>query len=234
MSPIPDIDSLKSQLSFDSIFQQYHKGVYYFFLRKGLSKEEGLEMVQETFLRAYQGLGNTRQDSNLKAWLFTIAINLWRNEVRRRTAYKRVREEQSLDGLRERGVDLPSLDGVDPFLALLETERRRQLHRAVEELPDQMRRCLKLRIVQNLQYEAIATVMQVSVNTVKSQISQARRRLQKRLGSEGGVKSKSTPGQALDRRRPRQPRRLRGPPTPEGERPADEAGPVSEPNVHDR
>ena len=175
-------DRLNLQPAFESLFEKYAKAVYYFFLRRGFSHEESQEMAQETFYRSYRGLKRANQGSDLKAWLFTIAANVRRNEIRHRKAEKRDVQEISLDGLVEGGRELRSQAGNDPLKDTLENDRSRRLYSAVGELPDQMRRCLVLRIIHELKYEEIATVMQVSVNTVKSQLFQARRRLQMQLG----------------------------------------------------
>src|SRR6185295_123541 len=74
-----------------------------------------------------------------------------------------------------------------PLAGLLADEQVGRLRQALQDLPPQMRRCVLLRIDQNLKYREIAGVMQISIDTVKSQLSQARDRLGRELGltSEG-------------------------------------------------
>ena len=66
---------------------------------------------------------------------------------------------------------------TDPRDEVLAGERRRKLREAVGRLPDRMRRCVTLRIDRGLKYREIAIIMQVSTDTVKAQLYQARQRL---------------------------------------------------------
>jgi RNA polymerase sigma-70 factor (ECF subfamily) len=174
---------------FRRLFSQYFQSVFLFFLRRGFPREECRDLAQETFLRVYRSIGDFRRDASFQTWLFQIATNLWRNEVRRRMAEKREGFEVSLEHEVEKGRPVPAdcrlpgeghsrtaLDG------LLVDERKRMMREALRALPPQMRRCVLLRIDQNLKYREIAAAMQVSIDTVKSQISQAKDRLEIALG----------------------------------------------------
>ncbi len=169
----------------DQLFERYSRPVSYFFARRGFSKEDCRELTQETFLGAHKGMERFRRDASVETWLFTIAANIWRNELRRRSAEMREGFMVSLDKLLVEGQQLEEQDPLsrasDPLAATLAKERRRLLHEALQELPDQMRRCVLLRIDQELKYREIAAAMQISINTVKSQLFQARERLQARL-----------------------------------------------------
>jgi|SRR6185312_2576616 len=174
---------------FRHLFVRHFQPVFSFFLRRGFPREECHDLTQETFLRVYRGIGRFRGEASFQTWLFQIATNLWRNEVRRHMAEKRDGFEVSLEGEVEKGRPvradrrLPgetqpssSLDG------LLDRERKQKMRQALGALPPQMRRCVLLRIDQNLKYREIAVAMQISIDTVKSQISQARDRLETELG----------------------------------------------------
>ena len=65
---------------------------------------------------------------------------------------------------------------------LLGEETKELLSRAVDGLPAQMRRCVRLRVFQDLDYEEIAEILQISPSTVKVQLFKARKRLQAELG----------------------------------------------------
>jgi len=173
---------------FRQLFDRYYRAVYHFFANRGFPSEECLDLTQETFLRVYKSMGQFRHEAAPKRWLLRIAANIWKNEIRRRSAEKRDAKEVSLDsdmdGLEPNpaeselaarsGVSLP----LDEFLA---KERGQRLRRALNELPPQMRRCMLLRTDQELKYREIAAIMKLSVETVKSQIYQARQRLRSEL-----------------------------------------------------
>ena len=69
-----------------------------------------------------------------------------------------------------------------PLDGVLADERSKKLRRAFEELPPQMRRCVMLRVDQDLKYREIAVQMDVSIDTVKAHLFQARQILKNKLG----------------------------------------------------
>lgn len=83
-------------------------------------------------------------------------------------------QEESPELRRE---SLPQAISVDPLEETLRDESRRLLREAVGELPPSMRRCVQLRIDRSLKYREIAAILMVSVDTVKTQLHQARQRL---------------------------------------------------------
>jgi RNA polymerase sigma-70 factor (ECF subfamily) len=170
--------------NFQRLYQLYSPGLYHFLLHCGVSGDDALDLIQETFVRVYQHVDRFRFDSSFKTWLFEIARNLWRNDLRSRAAEKRRGEEVSLgDGDRE-GIHLLEHRAITPEAALpdlLAAEEAAQLHQAVGQLPPQMRRCVQL-FFQGLSYPQIARVMQTEAATVKSQMYQARQRLRAALG----------------------------------------------------
>jgi RNA polymerase sigma-70 factor (ECF subfamily) len=171
------------------LFARYFRPLYYFFRNRGIPPEDCRDLTQETFLRVYKSIGRFRGDASVQTWLFQIATNLWRNRVRHERAGKREGKEVSLDAATERGQPLPAdlslargAHNAAPLAGLLADEKVEMLRRALQDLPPQMRRCMLLRIDQNLKYREIAGVMQISIDTVKSQLSQGRERLEKELG----------------------------------------------------
>jgi RNA polymerase sigma-70 factor (ECF subfamily) len=174
---------------FQRLFERYFRSVFHFFLNRGMPREECFDLTQETFLRVYRGIRRFRRDASVQTWLFQIATNLWLNAVRRRMAEKREGKEVSLESAVESGHPIRSdrhlagwSEPAGPLEGMLDEERRRMLREAMAELPPQMQRCLLLRIDQNLKYREIAGVMRISIDTVKSQLSQARDRLEQKLG----------------------------------------------------
>lgn len=171
---------------FQSLFTRYFRPLFRFFTSRGLSHDESLDLIQETYLRVYRGISEFRGDASFETWLFQIAINLWRKELRRRMAAKRKGTETPLDA----SIGAENLTPVSEVIAsrqpasiedMLARERIRLLQEALAELPPQMRRCVTLHVGQGLKYREIATAMGISIDTVKSQISQAKNRLRERL-----------------------------------------------------
>lgn len=155
-----------------------------FFRRKGVSAEESDELTQETFLRVYHKIEQFRGDAPFQAWLWQIAANLFRKNITRRYTQKRAGETVSLNDEENSTADVYLRDKNDstPLDALLEAEQRREMRAAIENLPEQMKKCIKLRVFQDLSYTEIAAVMRLSPQTVKTHLFQARRHLRERLG----------------------------------------------------
>lgn len=179
--------------SFAGLFERRGPEVHRFFVRKGFSFDRAAELTQDTFVRVYQGLREFREESSARTWIFSIARNLYLNARRHDRAAKRKRTEIPLDELRPSGEEgappaaaLPDPSAPDPLDDALQGERREGLWRAVDGLPPRMRQCVRLRVAQERPYQEIADLLGVSIDTVKSQLHQAKGRLRQVLGEEPG------------------------------------------------
>ena len=181
-----------SPQEFRRVFDQHHGVVYNFFLSRGFGREDALDLTQETFLRVYKSMGRLRGAENLLLWLRRITANVWKNELRRLSAEKRDGKEVPIDDKAHSGN--PDLEGhsqaIDvqvgdaaplPLDEVLDKEEVALVRQALRDLPPQMKRCFLLRIEQDMKYKEIAAAMQLEINTVKSQIHQARQRLKAKL-----------------------------------------------------
>ena len=132
------------------------------------------DVAQETFVRAWRGLGRFRGESTFKTWLYRIATNVARTHLDRRGRRARI-ADRSLDDEAEplQAGDVPS-PAPDAETALV---RREAIDRALSELPDELRQALVLRDVEGLDYKEIAGVTGAPIGTVESRIFRARRRL---------------------------------------------------------
>ena len=97
---------IRLDTTFERMFERYYRPVSYYFARRGFSKDESHDLAQETFLRAYKRWEHYRHERDSeKAWLFTIAANLYRNTLRKRGARKRQVTKSSLSELLEVGIE---------------------------------------------------------------------------------------------------------------------------------
>jgi len=141
------------------------------------------DLAQETFVRAYQAIGRFRVGEPMRPWLSRIAVNLAFSMFRRR---KR-RPEVALEPLVEAGKQFAS-GGEDPSDAASRKESQRMVASAFEQLSNEHRAVLALRVVQDMSYDDIARTLRVPVGTVMSRLSRARAELRAKLDARMGKK----------------------------------------------
>ncbi len=176
--------------SFRRVFKTFYRPIFRFFEKRGFSIDVCHDLTQETFLRVYNGMEGFRGEAPFEAWLFQIAANTYRNALRHKDAQKRAgthlsiveadqRQEQSAGEIRS---DALTDDAErDPLNNVLRNERLSILRESVSSLPEQMRRCVELRVYQDLSYQEIALLMRISVETVKAHLHQARKQLKTKI-----------------------------------------------------
>lgn len=179
---------VRVELNSRRIFDRCYPWVRRFFGRFGYTPEECEDMAQEVFSQVFDRIDSYRNEGPFKSWLFAVAANLQRRKHRWRYREKRRALEVSIGTAPDEGglVPEPAAPGVSPARLIYEEERRQALARALEKLPPQMRQVLALRIDHDLKYREIAEVLQISIETVKAHLFQARQRLRLELGEEYG------------------------------------------------
>lgn len=174
---------LRTNESFRVLHQTYYQPVQRFFAKRLGSKEESLDLTQETFLRVYLGMKGYRGDAPFGAWLYRIAWNVLHRHTSRGSPVHRPGRQVPLDDRESEpkgaaDAELRRLAEEDgAFVQVLRRERLQILRQAIEKLPPQRRRCLVL-WAKGLTYEQIATAMRLSLGTVKAHLAQARKQLE--------------------------------------------------------
>lgn len=176
-----DVESRAPGEAPEDLFQRYYRPVVSYFLHKGFPMEESRDLAQETFFRVYKNRERFRGESSPATWLFQIANNLYKNTLRSQAAQKRDREEVSLESVEASLVDVETDEDV--LSTMLMEERSKLLREVLEELPPQMKKAVFLRVGSDLKYREIAEQMQVSIETVKAHLYQARQQLRDRLAN---------------------------------------------------
>ncbi len=181
--------------NFRRLFDRYSGALFAFFRKRGLPPEECDDLVQESFLGVHRGLGRFRREVPFESWLFELATNAFRKTLRFRSAKKRSGQEESLSD--QGGAEGPEeMEHVAwapkvPAAALrdlLGKERLRSVLGGLDKLPPQMRRCAILAWCDGYSNREIATLLQISPQTVKVQHLKARKRLRESLLVSGEVR----------------------------------------------
>jgi RNA polymerase sigma-70 factor, ECF subfamily len=141
-------------------------------LRLTRRTQDAEDLVQDTYLKAFRSAHQFETGTNLKAWLFTILHNTYRN-VRRHDGRSPIDvDSEAVD----RAEDAAGLDH-SPEQLLTRATLDADLQRALDELPDAFRQAVWLRDVEELSYADIAKVLDIPIGTVMSRISRGRRAL---------------------------------------------------------
>src|SRR5262245_2223265 len=138
------------------------------------------DLVQDTYLKAFRSSGQFKRGTNLKAWLFTILHNTFKNVLRH-------------DGRNPVDVDSEVVEQAagdaaqepTPEQILTRATLDADLQAALDDLPEAFRQAVWLRDVEELTYAEIANVLAVPIGTVMSRISRGRRLLFERLAGRG-------------------------------------------------
>ena len=170
-----------SERAFTELVGRYRSRVLNLVSRLLNDRESSDDISQEVFVRVYLHRKNYRRGAKFSTWLFTIAANLAKNEIRRR---KRRRNWSSLDELQEQLHD-SSLQLMDPKgnreAEVDSAQIQGIVGEAITTLPERYRLALVLRDVEGLAYEEIAQVLGIPGGTVRSRINRARLMLKKKL-----------------------------------------------------
>lgn len=145
------------------------------------------DLVQDTYLKAFRFRARFARGTNLKAWLFTILHNTWRN-ARRSSGRDPV--DVDSDAV-ERAAAVAG--NASPEALLAREALDADLKAALDALPDVFRQAVWLRDVEEFSYAEIAAMLDVPIGTVMSRISRGRRLLYERLTAKPAVKAVGRP-----------------------------------------
>jgi RNA polymerase sigma-70 factor, ECF subfamily len=159
--------------SFEAYVTTHHGEIFRYLRRLSTRPAEADDLAQETFLRAYRAWAALASDANVRAWLFAIATNVFRNHVRserrRRTAHDTVRATR-------REVDF---DG--PEEEAMAGEIRTLTEAAIRRLPVKQRLAFTLRKLHELEYDAIGQSLDCSADTARAHVFQALKKIRTTL-----------------------------------------------------
>lgn len=151
----------------NDLYKLYSRAMYNIAMRILNDSEEASDVLQESFVDAFTRMADFRQESTFGLWLKQIIIN------------------KSISQLRKRKMELISIDETDmdsiPDSDFLDCEdlefQVKQVHAAIQSLPDGYRVVLSLYLLEGYDHEEISHILKISENTSRSQYMRARRKL---------------------------------------------------------
>jgi RNA polymerase sigma-70 factor, ECF subfamily len=163
--------------AFEVLFKKYQTPIFNLVTRM-VHGEEAYDLTQDVFLKALKSLRHFRGESKFSTWLYTIARHTCLNHIR----HKKIIDEDSIDDSTE---DSPGIELVDRQMNVAKLSEVRELQRVVDDIlvkmPQEARMLLILRDFEQLSYDEISHIMELSIVNVKSKIHRARQAFKKRF-----------------------------------------------------
>ncbi len=189
------MDCKKGDMSaFELLVRRYQDAIvnYIHFSIRDYHRAE--DLAQETFLRVFKNASRYETKASFKSWLYTIATNLCRNEIRNRAR----RKTYSLEDLVDENEDVYHSEymvdtRLQPDILYEKKERQQIIKKAIKLLPKNQSLALTLVTYQELSYEEISEILNCSIGAVKSLIHRARQNMKDiliKFGIEGSVNEK--------------------------------------------
>ncbi len=143
--------------------------------------EDAQDLAQEVFIEVYNSIEKFRGDSMLSTWIYRITVNKSINYIKKRKRNKFIslffNESDSNSNIVDSFENWEN--NVDDYM--VQNERRKILHKALQSLPEKQRIAFTLHKIEDVSYKNIAEIMELSITSVESLIHRAKINLQKKL-----------------------------------------------------
>ena len=168
--------------AFDEVYSRYRADLFSYLLRVSRQRALAEELLQETWIRFAQNARRLGPDTDIPAWLFTVARNLFRSHRRR--------SQVAREFLEQIGLIASGVVDDSPFERAVLSETQRRLEAAVAALPVAAREIVLLSSVEQLTPAQVAQVLEITPEAARQRLSRARAKLSELLanGSATGAR----------------------------------------------
>lgn len=163
-------DSERRHYAFNLIVRKYTERLYWHIRKLVISHDDSDDVLQNTFMKAWNGLADFREDAQLYTWLYRIATN----------------EALTFLNQKKRKYFLPLVDVERQLANSLETdeyfsgdELQKKLQKAVLTLPEKQRVVFNLKYFEEMQYEEMSEILETSVGALKASYHHAVKKIEK-------------------------------------------------------
>ena len=180
-----------SEEAYAWLIGEFQRPVYGLVYRMVSDPADAADTTQDVFLKVFRGMKNFHGESSLKTWIYRIALHEAAN--RKRWWFRHKAHETSIEPVESDGI---ATDGFgqnaamqnaltdhsdSPFDTVAHREVQKRVDAELRQMPEPYRTTLILRDLEDMSYEEIAEVLQISLGTVKSRLTRGRQALKQRL-----------------------------------------------------
>jgi len=158
--------------AFSEVVRTYQERLYWHIRKMVLSHEDSNDVLQNTFMKAWNGIEGFRGDSKLSTWLYRIATN----ETLTFLANKRMRNLQSMDDVED--IQLQNLRADNYFNG---NEAQLKLQNAIITLPEKQKLVFNMKYFDDITYEQMEAILGTSVGALKASYHHAVKKIEKFL-----------------------------------------------------
>ena len=176
-----------SEEAYARLIGEFHQPIYGLVYRILTDPADAADTTQEVFLKVFRGMKHFQGESSLKTWIYRIAVHEASNRRRwwfRHKAHETSMEPLDHDARQSSGLGMGDVlvdERESPFDSAAHQEVRARVEEELRKVAEPYRSTLILRDLEEMSYEEIAEVMEVSLGTVKSRLTRGRDALKKRL-----------------------------------------------------
>jgi len=175
-----------SEAAYAWLIGEFQQPVYGLVYRVVNDPADAADTTQDVFLKVFRGIRHFHGESSLKTWIYRIALHEAAN--RRRWWFRHKAKETSIEpeiesnGVAENAIQIALIDhAASPFDCVAHHEVQRRVEEELRNVAEPYRTTLILRDLEEMSYEEIAEVLEVSLGTVKSRLTRGRDALRQRL-----------------------------------------------------
>ncbi len=152
-------DPQTKEQAFNLILKKYQQRVYWHIRRMVVDHDDTDDLVQDVFIKAWKGLENFREDSQLFTWLYRIASNECISFLNKKNRTIRVSWDDVAPVMEAKNMGLDSIDG---------DELVRKLEQAIQSLPEKQRLVFNMRYYDEIKYEEMSKMLGTSEGALKA------------------------------------------------------------------
>src|SRR5271169_2140237 len=176
-----------SEEAYSWLIGEFHQPIYSVIYRIVNDPSDAADTTQDVFLKVFRGMKSFHGESSLKTWIYRIALHEAAN--RKRWWFRHKAQETSIEPAESDGfaggdeaMQNALTDRADsPFDNVAHREVQQRVDAELRQLPEPYRTTLILRDLEDMSYEEIAEVLQISLGTVESRLTRGRQALKQRL-----------------------------------------------------